>query len=194
MAMLEKRFDLFADKLEKDTLDCGYLCHKIIPMKLLKYLNKYSLILDLGVGSGLASRLFIKKGLGVVGADFSRELLKKASKYRYKRLIKQDIRKRLKFKKETFDVAISLGVFDFFKNLDHVFTEIRRVLKKEGYFAFTIIKNQKHDFSGLTFSHTKKEILALSKKYGFNVLYCSSFLGYKRKGYYANYYGFILKK
>jgi len=191
---LEKRFDRFAVELEKSTLKSGYKTHKIIPSELLKLVDKGSIILDIGVGTGLSSRIFVKKKFEVTGIDFSKELLKIASRYNYKKLIKQDISKKLKVKKNYFDAVISLGVFDFFRNLNQIFKEVKRVLKKEGYFSFTVIKNQKPAKSEDTFKHSKKEIRNLAKRYGFKIIKELEFLGYKRKNYFAVYYGFILQE
>ncbi|MBT3408387.1 class I SAM-dependent methyltransferase [Candidatus Woesearchaeota archaeon] len=191
---LKTKFDLLADKLEKATLGSNYKAHKIIPRELLKLINKDALILDLGVGTGLSSRLFIDKKFSVVGMDFSKELLKVVSKYNYEQLIKQDLNKKLKVKKNNFDLVISFGVFDFFEDLNHIFNEVKRVLNINGYFAFTVIKSQKPSDSSQTYKHTKKEVRALVKKYNYKIVNELEFLEYEKKDYMAIYYGFILKK
>ncbi len=192
MNSLEKEFDKFADKLEKSSIKSGYMPHKIILPELRKLLGKGSKILDLGVGTGLSSRSLIKSGFDIVGIDFSKKLLEKAAKYNYKKLVKQDIKKKWKVKNCCFDAVVCFGVLDFFKDLTKVFKEAKRVLKNKGFFTFTVIKSQKPK-SKSTFRHTKKEIRALAKNNQFIIIKELEFEAYKKENYSANYYGFILK-
>jgi len=123
-----------------------------------------------------------------------------SAKYKYNRLIKQDLHKKLKVKSNVFNAAVCLGVFDFFKNLNHVFGEAKRVLKKDGYFAFTVIKSQKLQKPKDRFTHTKKEIKELAKKHKFRIVKEYEFQAYKipktkaYPGYSCRYYAFILQK
>lgn len=97
-------------------------------------------IIDLGIGTGLASINFAKMGLDVYGLDSSDEMLNMCrSKSFTKELIKNNFRDgKLPFNELSFDHVISCGVFHFFEDLKNIFSETGKILKSGGLFGFTI--------------------------------------------------------
>lgn len=97
-------------------------------------------VLDLGVGTGQTSAIFIKKGLSVTGIDISQTMLDIAgSKLKFKKLIKHDLEKGLSEIKlqEKFDIVVAVGVFEFISDLKKILSEIKKLLKPNGVIAFT---------------------------------------------------------
>lgn len=113
-------------------------------------LKKKSKILDLGCGKGFLI-YEIKKlipEIKVVGLDISKYAIKNAKKEIKNNIFFHDLRKKLKFKKNEFDLAFSLATFH---NLDLVsletaVKEISRVSKKQ-YIMVESYRNSKELFN-----------------------------------------------
>ena len=97
-------------------------------------------LLDIGVGTGLASIQFAKVGLKVFGLDSSKEMMAVClSKSFTEELKKCDItREPIPYKDRCFDHIVCCGVLHFIRDLNDVFSEVRRVIRKGGIFAFSI--------------------------------------------------------
>jgi len=103
-------------------------------------------ILDLGIGSGLASIPFHKAGLHVYGLDGSSEILKIcASKVFAAGLKLHDLRDLpLPYPGNFCNHVIAVGVLNSFKDLSALFKEVARIIQSQGIFAFTV-ENQQPD-------------------------------------------------
>lgn len=94
-------------------------------------------ILDIGCGFGEFAGVFFEK-MVEVGIDIDpKELILASQKKKYKKLIWADAC-RLPFKNNSFQTIISISTLEHIKNVDKVITEAKRVLKKGGYFIFTV--------------------------------------------------------
>lgn len=122
----------------------GYGGYKYIPgrwtplaKKLIKNykLNSRSKIIDLGCGKGFL--LYeIKKlipSIHITGLDISRYAIKNSKKEVKKFLKVFDVSKKLNYKKNYFDLAISLGVFHCFpiKDLEFALKQMGKIAKKK---------------------------------------------------------------
>jgi ubiquinone/menaquinone biosynthesis C-methylase UbiE len=105
-----------------------------------EYVNPNDCLLDIGIGTGLASQAFAKLGLDVYGLDGSSEMLKVCESKAFAKELKvfdlQNI--PLPYSDSFFDHVISCGVFHFFDDLDTILKEILRIIKPRGIFAFTV--------------------------------------------------------
>ena len=105
-----------------------------------EYVNPRDRLLDIGIGTGLASQSFSKVGLEVYGCDGSAEMLKvcesKAFAKELKALDLQNI--PLPYSDSFFDHVICCGVLHFFDGLETVLKEVLRIIKPGGIFAFTV--------------------------------------------------------
>jgi ubiquinone/menaquinone biosynthesis C-methylase UbiE len=105
-----------------------------------EYVNPRDRLLDIGIGTGLASQSFAKFGLEVYGCDGSSEMLKvcksKAFAKELKVLDLQNI--PLPYTDAFFDHVICCGVLHFFDNLETLLKEVLRIIKPGGIFAFTV--------------------------------------------------------
>lgn len=113
-------------------------------------LNNKSKILDLGCGKGflLYEIKKILPDINIYGLDISSYAIKN-SKTEIKKFLKiGDARKKLKFRKNFFDLLISFGVLHNFSlvELEKVFEEINRVSKKS-YIMVESYKNDKELFN-----------------------------------------------
>ena len=98
-------------------------------------------ILDIGIGTGLASERLARYGLEVYGVDSSQAMLEQcAQKGIAKGLTLADVNaETVPFDDAFFDHVLTCGVLHFFEDLAQVFGEVVRVLKEGGTFTFTIM-------------------------------------------------------
>jgi predicted TPR repeat methyltransferase len=174
-------------------------------------------LLDLGIGTGLSSKLFQSAGLRIYGVDGSDEMIKICLNKGFT----EDVRfaDLSSFKSPygvaVFEHAVSIGVFHLVGNLQSIFSEVSRSLKTNGLFGFTTIeylKDNPEDYKNthiagiysklniesdiLIFKHSDEYINTLLKEYNFRLFKRTVFLGYfdeksNRKYYFTAY---ILQK
>lgn len=100
-------------------------------------------ILEIGCVGGQCSIAFAKKGAICTGIDISKEQLNYAKELAKKnkvdvKFIKMDFQNLGRFKQGSFDIAFSAWAFQYSQNIDRLFREIYRVLKKKGLFVFSL--------------------------------------------------------
>jgi ubiquinone/menaquinone biosynthesis C-methylase UbiE len=105
-----------------------------------EYVKPRETLLDIGIGTGLASQPFAKAGLEVHGLDGSTEMLKVCESKAFAKDLKQfDLRTGpLPYPDHSFDHVICCGVLHFFGELKSIVKEVSRVIKPGGVFAVTI--------------------------------------------------------
>ena len=141
MKSLEKK----AEKYDKGikTLTLGRL-PKIKQFIVDNYLKKDEILLDIGMGTGTFAILCAKKGLNVVGIDFSEKMLDIARK----NIEKEDLTETIKiikmpvieldekFADNSFDKITAILIFSelYFKEQEFCLNQIFRILKENGEF------------------------------------------------------------
>lgn len=92
--------------------------------------------LDLGSGDGRYAAMLLDMGAGKVkGIDISPAMVRKAQvKYKNIDFVLGD-GLEMPFESESFDVVFSNHVLHYFKDINGIFAEIARVLKKGGHFV-----------------------------------------------------------
>jgi predicted TPR repeat methyltransferase len=105
-----------------------------------EYVNPRDCLLDIGIGTGLASQSFAKVGLEVYGCDGSTEMLKVCESKSFAKELKVfDLQnKPLPYSDRFFDHVICCGVLHFFDELETILKEVLRIIKPGGVFAFTV--------------------------------------------------------
>ncbi len=130
-------------------------------------------ILDIGCGFGDHAKILSKKKpKKIIGFDISRELIKIAKNLNIKNaeFYVGDMNKKLKFEDSTFDVVfISLSIH-YAKNIDKLFKEIKRVLKKGGTFVFST----GHPIFNLI-NQTENHLIGTKKTTGKRIIYGNYF-------------------
>jgi ubiquinone/menaquinone biosynthesis C-methylase UbiE len=100
--------------------------------------NKFAV--DLGIGTGLFTKILREKGYKVIGIDISDEMLKIA-KNRGFEVIKHDLNNPLPFNDESFDFVFSMTSIEFLKNPENLVEEVYRILKKDGEFLLITLNS-----------------------------------------------------
>ena len=127
-----------ANDYDKEAAAIGWDAPAIVYALASPYTRPGQEIIDIGIGTGLGSELFHCAGLRVVGLDISEEMLDACrAKGCVERLVRHDLTVfPYPFENDSFDHAVSTGVFQFFENLAPIFQEVNRILKSGGIFVF----------------------------------------------------------
>jgi len=125
---MEKNLYLTKDK--EGVLDINYRTSWNIYPKILKKIKikKGEKILDAGCGHGEFSKWI--KNTELTGVDFRKDLVNKAKKGDYQKVILGDIEK-LKLKNKEFNKSFSIQVFQYLKNPKKAFEELLRVTENK---------------------------------------------------------------
>lgn len=94
-------------------------------------------ILEIGCGTGKNTVFLQAKAKHLVGADFSEEMLAKARNKIASETVEfrqMDLRENWNFAENSFDLITCSLVLEHIENLDFVFHQARKVLKKSGRF------------------------------------------------------------
>lgn len=111
-------------------------------------------VLDWGCGSGIYAKILTKKGAKVKGFDISPTMIKIAKEDNPKLDLRVGSGTKIPFK-EKFDIVVASLAIHYLKDWNKVLKEVRRVLKKNGYFIFSV---------GNPFTHTCKKEKIKGKK------------------------------
>ena len=142
MKKIEKYYNLISSKYDKATVSFDW----IVPNEIENILVKYNLIkdtlevLDVGIGTGQTIDFLNNKNCNIYGIDISQKMLEIVKeKYPKVETYKHDISEGLNnlFKENKFDLVIAGGILEFVKNIEEVFKDVFKLLKKDGYFVFT---------------------------------------------------------
>jgi len=97
-----------------------------------KPINECS-VLDVGAGGGLVSEPLAKLGAKVTGIDASEQVIKTAKKHAKKLPIKYECISIENFSsKDKFDVILLLDILEHTDNIEIIFKNIKKLLKKDG--------------------------------------------------------------
>ena len=142
-------------------------------------------MLDIGIGTGLGSALFLKAGLEIHGMDISPQMLDACRSKGFQSLRLHDLSKTpYPFDAESMDHAVCTGVLNFFSDLSPVFQEARRIIRKGGLFVFVVgdrTENEAHaidigaehtrsEKTVTMYRHSAEQIAELMGRYGFEPL------------------------
>jgi predicted TPR repeat methyltransferase len=141
--------DIFAPNYDKVVPSKGWCAPDIIYGLMSDRVCSGETLLDIGIGTGLSAVPFKEAGLTIYGVDGSEEMIKIcASKEIAKKLDICDLSHGcLPYKDFLFNHVVSAGVFHLLGDLNQLFSEVIRVLRKGGLFSFTVderIKGSSH--------------------------------------------------
>lgn len=134
-----KLADEFAPEYDNSVLKNNWNGPEILYKSIKERLKPKSKILDLGIGTGESSIRFKNSGNQITGLDGSAKMLQQCKrKNATNKLVCHNLENPpFPFRKNIFDTIISNGVFHLVYPLSPVFSEVNRLLKPEGFFAFT---------------------------------------------------------
>jgi predicted TPR repeat methyltransferase len=129
-----------AAQYDQQVREYEYYAHDVLFGMCFEYINTNDRLLDIGIGTGLASLPFAKAGLEVFGFDGSTKMLKICKSKSFAKELKVfDLKKTpFPYTNDYFNHVISSGVFHFFGELEEIIREVSRIIKPGGIFAFTI--------------------------------------------------------
>lgn len=129
-----------ASQYDKQVKTYSSYGHEAIFGMSFEFVNADEKLLDIGIGTGLASILFSKAGLKVYGLDASQEMLNACQSKSFTQALSlyNMADERIPYKDQYFNHVICSGAMHFVGDLANLFAEIKRVMKKGGLFAFTI--------------------------------------------------------
>jgi len=137
-----KSADAWLDFVRTGKDHCRYYMNNPGMFKLLGNIRRKK-ILDLACGEGYNSRIMAKKGAEVISVDFSKNQIKhaieaeKINKLGIKYYVCNAADLRC-FKEKAFDIVACFMALQDMDNYNKAIAEVRRVLKRNGRFVFTI--------------------------------------------------------
>ena len=102
---------------------------------------KNKTLLDLGCGEGVDIKYFDKLGANSYGIDSSEKMVEISNK-KYEKSnnkIRLGYFENIPFKDNTFDVVCSKYSIQTSENIEPIYREVKRVLKKNGEFIFLVV-------------------------------------------------------
>ncbi len=175
---VEKVFDDWAEEFDRKLIiELKYQTPERLFEMIKDFLKEKSYILDLGCGTGLGAHLYRPYARFLAGMDCSRKMLEKArAKSVYDALFLHDIGEKWPTK-EKFDLIYSSDCLCYFGNLIPVFEMVRKNLKLQGAFGFSVEQlkaegDSSTDYTLQTsgrYAHSKDYIIALLERSGFQL-------------------------
>ncbi len=148
--------------------------------KFLSFLQKGNSILDVGCGAGHKSKYFADRGFGVVGIDFSEEMVKISSEHLLEGIFfVKDVHEPLGFEK-SFDAVFAQAVLLHVakKDINAILENLLTVLKQGGYLYVAVKETRPGD---------KEEEIATENDYGYEYeRFFSYFTMDELRGYLSN--------
>lgn len=129
-----------ANKYDREVRAYNSYGHEVIFGMSFEYISVEEKLLDIGIGTGLASVHFSEVGLKVYGLDNSQEMINACKSKSFTEEVKRcDITKEpIPYDNQYFNHVVCCGVLHFIKDLTALFSEVKRVIGRGGIFAFTI--------------------------------------------------------
>jgi len=135
-----KAHDREAHIYDRQALEYEYYTYDALFGMCYEFITPGERLLDLGIGTGLASLPFARAGLEIHGLDGSAEMLKVCEAKKFTKELKCfDLSKTpLPYSDDFFSHVICSGVLHFFDDLKPIFKDVARIMRKKGIFAFTV--------------------------------------------------------
>ncbi|MGC9342484.1 MAG: class I SAM-dependent methyltransferase [Bacteroidales bacterium] len=98
---------------------------------------KFENVIELGCGTGKNTEWLLARAKRIIGLDFSGEMLEKAKKKIKDPKVefsKTDLRKNWEINDDFADLITSSLTLEHIENLEHIFEQVQRKLKKGGFF------------------------------------------------------------
>ena len=146
--MKENNYKEDASKYDEQVKEYGSYAHEAMFGMCYEYISPNDKLLDLGIGTGLASINFSKIGLKIYGLDISDEMLRICGDKSFTEELKHHnlLENRIPYNDGYFNHIICSGVFHFLGDLGNIFSEIARIIQRGGIFAFTIAPDKEKDY------------------------------------------------
>lgn len=177
---IKKQFEKSFNDYDKNALVQDLMASKMV-IELSKIQNDFDNILELGSGTGLATKRIVNE-LNYKNY-YANDMVEK-SKFYLQKIVPQInflCGNALKIKpNRKMDLIISNAMFQWFENLGKAIEILKFFLDKDGILAFSTFAPDNYkeikDLTGLTLKYeTPDEIKNILNKLGFEILYCENF-------------------
>jgi predicted TPR repeat methyltransferase len=176
-AYVRRLFDEYAPRFDKSLMEgLAYRAPEALRTIIDKLFphRRFTAMLDLGCGTGLAGAAFRPITTWLEGIDLSERMVAEAQRKEiYDRLAVGDMSAHLTDSTRDFDLIVAADVLVYLGALDDLFAAIRRKITNEGVFAFTVQRADTADFrlgQEHRYSHSRTYIAACAQKTGFAAL------------------------
>ncbi len=136
-----KKYDEIAERYYKHRKAGKAFINEYVDMPAVLSLLKsirHKKLLDLGCGPGIYAEILKKRGASVWGVDISAKEIDIAKANTKGVDFRVGSAYNIPFKSNYFDIVVSALAVEYFDKLDLAFSEITRVLKKNGTFIFSV--------------------------------------------------------
>jgi predicted TPR repeat methyltransferase len=136
--------------------------------------GSFETALDLGCGTGLIGHAIRPLARRITGLDLSTLMLERAARTGvYAQLVQSGLIDHLTTTDERYDLAVACDVFIYIGELRPVFSGVRRVLNRNGGFAFTVESCEADAgfdlLPSLRYAHSERYLRALADECGFEM-------------------------
>ena len=170
----------FASNYDKQVREYDSYGHDALFGMSFEFIEKDEKLLDIGIGTGLASVKHSRLGLEVYGLDSSPQMLDACRSKSFARALNlyDMFSEKIPYEDSFFNHVVSCGVLHFMGDLEPLFQEVKRVIKPGGTFAFTIAPQnsdtlfvRENTAWGVPiFKHSMNFVVNMLEKNGFSVL------------------------
>jgi len=137
-------YDAFAETYDQKMNELECKVPDLIRQKLSDFSFKNAL--EIGCGTGLCGKILSNVCNKLTGIDFSEKMIEKAKQTKaYSTLKTIDALDFLLQTKETFDLIVAADVFCYIGEMNGLFSQVGKHLRKDGLFVFTIEKSDKEN-------------------------------------------------
>jgi predicted TPR repeat methyltransferase len=170
-------FDMYADTFDRDLIDnLNYQSPRLLAQIIARTVpaDAHLDILDIGCGTGLMGLGLRALTRTLTGVDLSPNMLEAAGRRGlYDRLVEGDIVAFLNAQTDQFDLIVSTDVFIYIGDLAEVFAGVRRALRSDGLFCFSVEAVDEGDFvlrPTLRYAHSIAYLTRLAEQNGFVIV------------------------
>jgi predicted TPR repeat methyltransferase len=170
-------FDMYAETFDRDLVDkLNYQSPRLLAQLIARTVPADARldILDIGCGTGLMGEGLRALKRTLTGVDLSSNMLERARRRGiYDRLIESDIAAFLDTQTDQFNLTVSTDVFIYIGDLAGIFAGVRRALRSDGLFCFSVEAVDAGDFvlrPTLRYAHSLAYLSRLAEQNSFAVM------------------------
>jgi len=170
-------FDMYAETFDHDLINnLDYQSPRLLAQLIARTVPAGARldILDIGCGTGLMGEGLRALKRSLTGVDLSPNMLAQARRRDlYDRLIESDIAAFLATQTDQFDLTVSTDVFIYIGDLADIFAGVRRALRSDGLFCFSVEAADDGDFVlrlTLRYAHSLAYLTRLADQNSFAVM------------------------
>ena len=190
------RYRSSAESYDKSSEEMGWYAPNVLFGLMYRHIREGETLLDIGIGTGLASVLFHKAGLVINGIDSSKSMLEQCRQRNMaSRLVEHDLgQSPWPLETGSFDHAVSTGVTHLLGELEIMVAETARLIRPGGTLGFDfseyetgsggdyqpahpgVYMRMDEEYGVAVYRHTAEYVFDLLRGAGFELLCDTDFL------------------